>query len=137
MWLCLVSWVLWLIDEFDCLDEQVLYDGVCVLLWYEYILLEMILVVDVYVFGDKIIYVCFVVQWIKDVIVDCMCDEGLEWFLVNIDLFDVCVNFLLCKGCVLLLIDFGGGLLYCCGWCGVVYEVLFKENLVVVLLLCV
>ena len=77
MWSRLASRVLWPIDEFECPDEQALYDGVRALPWHEHITPEMTLAVDAHVSGDKITHARFAAQRIKDAIVDRMRDEGL------------------------------------------------------------
>ena len=46
LWSRLASRVLWPIDEFECPDEQALYDGVRALPWHEHIKPEMTLAVD-------------------------------------------------------------------------------------------
>ena len=97
MWSRLASRVLWPIDEFDCPDEQALYDGVCTA------------VARAHLAGDDPGGGCARVRRqdhpctlcraaIKDAIVDRMRDEGLERPSVNTDLPDVRVNLSLRKG---------------------------------------
>jgi 23S rRNA (guanine2445-N2)-methyltransferase / 23S rRNA (guanine2069-N7)-methyltransferase len=119
--------VLWPIDEFDCPDEQALYDGVRALPWHEHIKPEMTLAVDAHVSGDKITHARFAAQRIKDAIVDRMRDEGLERPSVNTDLPDVRVNLSLRKGRASLSIDLGGGPLHRRGWRGAAHEAPLKE----------
>ena len=135
MWSRLASRVLWPIDEFDCPDEQALYDGVRALPWHEHIKPEMTLAVDAHVSGDKITHARFAAQRIKDAIVDRMRDEGLERPSVNTDLPDVRVNLSLRKGRASLSIDLGGGPLHRRGWRGAAHEAPLKENLAAALLL--
>ncbi len=135
MWSRLASRVLWPIDEFECPDEQALYDGVRALPWHEHIKPEMTLAVDAHVSGDKITHARFAAQRIKDAIVDRMRDEGLERPSVNTDLPDVRVNLSLRKGRASLSIDLGGGPLHRRGWRGAAHEAPLKENLAAALLL--
>ncbi len=135
MWSRLASRVLWPIDEFECPDEQALYDGVRALPWHEHIKPEMTLAVDAHVSGDKITHARFAAQRIKDAIVDRMRDEGLERPSVNTDLPDVRVNLSLRKGRASLSIDLGGGPLHRRGWRGAAHEAPLKENLAAALLM--
>ncbi|WP_258223224.1 THUMP domain-containing protein, partial [Stenotrophomonas sp. HMWF023] len=135
MWSRLASRVLWPIDEFECPDEQALYDGVRALPWHEHIKPEMTLAVDAHVSGDKITHARFAAQRIKDAIVDRMRDEGLERPSVNTDLPDVRVNLSLRKGRASLSIDLGGGPLHRRGWRGAAHDAPLKENLAAALLM--
>lgn len=135
MWSRLASRVLWPIAEFDCPDEQALYDGVRALPWHEHLLPEMTLAVDAHVSGDAITHARFAAQRIKDAIVDRMRDEGLERPSVNTDLPDLRVNLSLRKGRATISIDLGGGPLHRRGWRGAAHDAPLKENLAAALLI--
>lgn len=135
MWSRLASRVLWPIAEFECPDEQALYDGVRALPWHEHLRPEMTLAVDAHVSGDTITHARFAAQRIKDAVVDRMRDEGLERPSVNTDLPDLRVNLSLRKGRATISIDLGGGPLHRRGWRGAAHDAPLKENLAAALLI--
>jgi len=135
LWSRLASRVLWPLAEFECPDEQALYDGVRALPWPQHLRPEMTLAVDAHVSGDRITHARFAAQRIKDAIVDRMREEGLERPSVNTDLPDVRVNLSLRKGRATISIDLGGGPLHRRGWRGAAHEAPLKENLAAALLL--
>jgi len=135
LWSRLASRVLWPLAEFECADEQALYDGVHALPWQQHIRPEMTLAVDAHVSGETITHARFAAQRIKDAIVDRMRAEGLERPSVNTDLPDVRVNLSLRKGRATISIDLGGGPLHRRGWRGAAHDAPLKENLAAALLL--
>ncbi len=135
LWSRLASRVLWPLAEFECPDEQALYDGVHMMPWQDHMKPEMTLAVDAHVSGDKITHARFAAQRIKDAVVDRMRSEGLERPSVNTDLPDIRINLSLRKGRATISIDLGGGPLHRRGWRGAAHDAPLRENLAAAVLL--
>jgi len=135
LWSRLASRVLWPIGEFDCPDQDAMYDGVFALPWTQHLRSEHTLAVDAHVSGEAITHARFAAQRIKDAVVDHLRAEGLERPSVDVDEPDVRINFSLRKGRATVSIDLGGGPLHRRGWRQVRNEAPLKENLAAAVLL--
>ncbi|RZZ83481.1 bifunctional 23S rRNA (guanine(2069)-N(7))-methyltransferase RlmK/23S rRNA (guanine(2445)-N(2))-methyltransferase RlmL [Pseudoxanthomonas winnipegensis] len=135
LWSRLASRVLWPIGEFDCPDQDALYDGIFALPWTRHLTSELTLAVDAHVSGEAITHARFAAQRIKDAIVDHLRAEGFERPSVDVDEPDVRINFSLRKGRATVSIDLGGGPLHRRGWRQVRNEAPLKENLAAAVLL--
>ncbi|MDQ1118340.1 MULTISPECIES: bifunctional 23S rRNA (guanine(2069)-N(7))-methyltransferase RlmK/23S rRNA (guanine(2445)-N(2))-methyltransferase RlmL [Pseudoxanthomonas] len=135
LWSRLASRVLWPIGEFDCPDQDALYDGIFALPWTRHLTSALTLAVDAHVSGEAITHARFAAQRIKDAIVDHLRAEGFERPSVDVDEPDVRINFSLRKGRATVSIDLGGGPLHRRGWRQVRNEAPLKENLAAAVLL--
>ncbi|WP_368562131.1 bifunctional 23S rRNA (guanine(2069)-N(7))-methyltransferase RlmK/23S rRNA (guanine(2445)-N(2))-methyltransferase RlmL [Pseudoxanthomonas sp. UTMC 1351] len=135
LWSRLASRVLWPIAEFDCPDEQALYDGVAAVPWTQHLRSEHTLAVDAHVSGEAITHARFAAQRVKDAVVDTLRAQGLERPSVDVDQPDVRINLSLRKGRATLSIDLGGGPMHRRGWRQVQNDAPLKENLAAAVLM--
>jgi 23S rRNA (guanine2445-N2)-methyltransferase / 23S rRNA (guanine2069-N7)-methyltransferase len=135
LWSRLASRVLWPIGEFECLDQDALYDGVYALPWTQHLTSEHTLAVDAHVSGEVITHARFAAQRVKDAVVDHLRTEGFERPSVDVDDPDVRINFSLRKGRATISIDLGGGPLHRRGWRRVRNDAPLKENLAAAVLM--
>jgi 23S rRNA (guanine2445-N2)-methyltransferase / 23S rRNA (guanine2069-N7)-methyltransferase len=135
LWSRLASRVLWPIGEFECLDQDALYDGAYALPWTRHLRSEHTLAVDAHVSGEVITHARFAAQRVKDAVVDHLRTEGFERPSVDVDDPDVRINFSLRKGRATVSIDLGGGPLHRRGWRRVRNEAPLKENLAAAVLM--
>lgn len=129
LWSRLASRVLWPVGEFECLDQDALYDGVYALPWTRHLKSEHTLAVDAHVSGEVITHARFAAQRVKDAVVDHLRTAGFERPSVDVDAPDVRINFSLRKGRATVSIDLGGGSLHRRGWRRVRNDAPLKENL--------
>ena len=76
LWSRLASRVLWPIAEFECLNEQALYDGVMAIAWERHTRPELTLAVDAHVSGEAITHARYAAQRVKDAVVDTLRAQG-------------------------------------------------------------
>ncbi|MBO9611012.1 MAG: hypothetical protein J7639_34005, partial [Paenibacillaceae bacterium] len=98
LWSRLASRVLWPLAEFDCPDEQALYDGAATLPWHEHLREDDTVAVDAHVSGEAITHARFAAQRVKDAVVDVFRAQGLERPSVDVDAPDLRLNLSLRKG---------------------------------------
>jgi 23S rRNA (guanine2445-N2)-methyltransferase / 23S rRNA (guanine2069-N7)-methyltransferase len=135
LWSRLASRVLWPIADFDCPDEQAMYDGVFAIAWEQHLRPELSLVVDAHVSGEAITHARYAAQRIKDAVVDRLRQQGLERPSVDVEQPDVRINFSLRKGRATVSIDLGGGPMHRRGWRKDQTEAPLKENLAAAVLM--
>ena len=131
----LASRVLLPLAEFDCENEQDLYQGVHALDWPAHIAPEGSLAVDAHVSGPALTHERYAAQRIKDALVDRMRARFGVRPSVDTDQPDLRLNFSLRKGRGLLSVDLGGGALHRRGWRQSQGEAPLKENLAAAVLL--
>ncbi len=127
--------VLWPLAEFECPDEQALYDGSASVPWHEHLREGDTVAVDAHVSGEAITHARFAAQRVKDAVVDVFRAQGLERPSVDVDAPDLRLNLSLRKGRATLSVDLGGGPLHRRGWRASAHEAPLKENLAAAVLL--
>ena len=131
----LASRVLWPLAEFDCENEQDLYQGVHALDWDDHVAPEGTLAVDAHVSGPTLTHERYAAQRVKDAIVDRIrANHGVRPS-VDVDAPDLRINFVLRKGRGFLSIDLGGGALHRRGWRQSQGDAPLKENLAAAMLI--
>ena len=131
----LASRVLWPLAEFDCENEQDLYQGVHALDWSEHIAPEGTLAVDAHVSGTALTHERYAAQRVKDAIVDRMRAAHGVRPSVDTDAPDLRINIVVRKERAMLSIDIGGGPLHRRGWRSSQGEAPLKENLAAAMLI--
>jgi 23S rRNA (guanine2445-N2)-methyltransferase / 23S rRNA (guanine2069-N7)-methyltransferase len=131
----LASRVLWPLAEFECANEQDLYQGVHALPWLEHVRAEGTLAVDAHVSGPELTHERYAAQRVKDAIVDRIRSEVGVRPSVDVEDPDVRVNFALRKGRASISVDLGGGPLHRRGWRQAQGDAPLKENLAAAMLL--
>lgn len=135
LWSRLASRVLWPLAEFDCADEQALYDGVAALDWAEHLDPSGTLLVDAHVSGTAITHERFAAQRVKDAVVDRLRERFGVRPSIDVEQPDLRLNLVLRKGRATLSVDLGGGSLHRRGWRRMQNEAPLKENLAAAVLL--
>ena len=135
LWSRLASRVLWPLAEFDCGDEQALYDGVAAIDWAGHLDPAGTLLVDAHVSGSAITHERFAAQRVKDAVVDRLRERFGVRPSVDVEHPDLRLNLLLRKGRATLSVDLGGGSLHRRGWRRMQNEAPLKENLAAAVLL--
>ena len=135
LWSRLASRVLWPLAEFDCPDEQALYEGAAALPWHQHLGEGDTVAVDAHVSGTAITHARFAAQRVKDAVVDGFRAQGLERPSVDVDSPGLRLNLSLRKGRATLSVDLGGGPLHRRGWRTEQREAPLKENLAAAVLL--
>ncbi len=135
LWSRLASRVLWPLTEFDCPDEDALYNGVFAVDWPAHLSPGHTVAVDAHVSGTAITHARYAAQRIKDAVVDSMRQQGLERPSVDIEQPDLRLNLSLRKGRAVLSVDLGGGALHRRGWRQAQNEAPLKENLAAAVLM--
>lgn len=130
----LASRVLWPLAEFECENEQDLYQGVHALDWSDHVVPEGTLAVDAHVSGPTLTHERFAAQRVKDAIVDRIRASHGVRPSVDVDAPDLRVNFVLRKGRGFLSVDLGGGALHRRGWRQAQGDAPLKENLAAAML---
>ncbi len=131
----LASRVLWPLAEFECENEQDLYQGVHAIDWSEHVAAEGTLAVDAHVSGPTLTHERYAAQRVKDAIVDRMRARNGVRPSVDVDAPDLRVNFVLRKGRGHLSVDLGGGALHRRGWRQSQGDAPLKENLAAAMLI--
>ena len=135
LWSRLASRVLWPLAEFDCPDEQALYEGATALPWHQHLGEGDTVAVDAHVSGTAITHARFAAQRVKDAVVDGFRAQGLERPSVDVESPGLRLNLSLRKGRATLSVDLGGGPLHRRGWRAEQREAPLKENLAAAVLL--
>ena len=135
LWSRLASRVLWPLAEFDCPDEQALYEGATALPWHQHLGEGDTVAVDAHVSGTAITHARFAAQRVKDAVVDGFRAQGLERPSVDVDAPGLRLNLSLRKGRATVSVDLGGGPLHRRGWRAEQREAPLKENLAAAVLL--
>ncbi|MDZ3797179.1 MAG: bifunctional 23S rRNA (guanine(2069)-N(7))-methyltransferase RlmK/23S rRNA (guanine(2445)-N(2))-methyltransferase RlmL [Xanthomonadales bacterium] len=135
LWSRLASRVLWPLAEFDCPDEQALYEGATALPWHQHLGEGDTVAVDAHVSGTAITHARFAAQRVKDAVVDGFRAQGLERPSVDVESPGLRLNLSLRKGRGTLSVDLGGGPLHRRGWRAEQREAPLKENLAAAVLL--
>ncbi len=135
LWSRLASRVIWPLVEFDCANEQELYDGVAALDWAEHLDPNGTLSVDAHVSGDAITHARFAALRVKDAVVDRLREQFGVRPSVDTDAPDLRLNLLVRKGRAILSVDLGGGSLHRRGWRAMQNEAPLKETLAAAMLL--
>ena len=131
----LASRVLWPLAEFECENEQDLYQGVHALDWSEHVAPEGTLAVDAHVSGPTLTHERYAAQRVKDAIVDRIRASHGVRPSVDVDSPDLRINFVMRKGRGFLSVDLGGGALHRRGWRQSQGDAPLKENLAAAMLI--
>ena len=135
LWSRLASRVIWPLAEFECANEQALYDGVAALDWAEHLDPNGTLAVDAHVSGDAITHARFAALRVKDAVVDRLREQFGVRPSVDTEAPDLRLNLLVRKGRAILSVDLGGGSLHKRGWRTMQNEAPLKETLAAAMLL--
>jgi 23S rRNA (guanine2445-N2)-methyltransferase / 23S rRNA (guanine2069-N7)-methyltransferase len=135
LWSRLASRVIWPLIEFECANEQALYDGVATLDWSGHLDPNGTLAVDAHVSGDAITHARFAALRVKDAVVDRLREQFGVRPSVDTEAPDLRLNLLVRKGRATLSIDLGGGSLHRRGWRAMQNEAPLKETLAAAMLL--
>ena len=135
LWSRLASRVIWPLAEFECPDEQALYDGVAAIDWAAHLDPEGTLAVDAHVSGEAITHQRFAALRVKDAIVDQSRAKTGVRPSVDTEAPDLRLNLLVRKDRATLSVDLGGGSLHRRGWRTMQNEAPLKENLAAAMLL--
>ena len=130
----LASRVLWPLAEFDCANENDLYQGVHAIDWNEHLAPEGTLTVDAHVSGPALTHERYAAQRTKDAIVDRMRAANGVRPSVDTEAPDLRISLVVRKGKAIVSIDIGGGSLHRRGWRQSQGEAPLKENLAAAML---
>lgn len=130
----LASRVLWPLAEFDCANENDLYQGVHAIDWNEHLAAEGTLSVDAHVSGPALTHERYAAQRTKDAIVDRMRAANGVRPSVDTEAPDLRISLVVRKGKAIVSIDIGGGSLHRRGWRQSQGEAPLKENLAAAML---
>lgn len=131
----LASRILWPLAEFDCANENDLYQGVHAIDWSAHLDPEGTLAVDAHVSGPALTHERYAAQRTKDAIVDRMRAEHGSRPSVDTDAPDLRISLVVRKGRAIVSIDIGGGPLHRRGWRQSQGDAPLKENLAAAMLL--
>lgn len=134
LWSRLASRALWPLAEFDCADEEDLYQGVSAIDWSEHMDAAGTLAIDANVTGPGITHARYAAQKTKDAIVDQFRARTGGRPSVDVDDPDLRLNLSVRKGRAVLSVDLGGAL-HRRGWRGAQGEAPLKETLAAAMLL--
>ncbi len=130
----LASRVLWPLAEFDCANENDLYQGVHAIDWNEHLAPEGTLSVDAHVSGPALTHELYAAQRTKDAVVDRMRAANGMRPSVDTEAPDLRISLVVRKGRAIVSIDIGGGSLHRRGWRQSQGEAPLKENLAAAML---
>jgi len=130
----LASRVLWPLAEFDCANENDLYQGVHAIDWDDHLAPEGTLSVDAHVSGPALTHERYAAQRTKDAIVDRMRAANGTRPSVDTEAPDLRISLVVRKGRAIVSIDIGGGSLHRRGWRQSQGEAPLKENLAAAML---
>lgn len=130
----LASRVLWPLSEFDCANENDLYQGVHAIDWSQHLAPEGTLVVDAHVSGPALTHERYAAQRTKDAVVDRMRAANGSRPSVDTEAPDLRISLVVRKGRAIVSIDLGGGPLHRRGWRQSQGEAPLKENLAAAML---
>ena len=130
----LASRVLWPLAEFECANENDLYQGVHAIDWNEHLAPEGTLSVDAHVSGPALTHERYAAQRTKDAVVDRMRAANGTRPSVDTEAPDLRISLVVRKGRAIVSIDIGGGSLHRRGWRQSQGEAPLKENLAAAML---
>lgn len=125
----LASRVYWPLAEFDCSNENDLYQGVHAVDWASHLDPEGTLAVDAHVSGPELTHERYAAQRTKDAVVDRMRAVHGVRPSVDTEAPDLRLGLVVRKGRAVLSVDLGGGPLHRRGWRQSQGEAPLKENL--------
>ncbi|HEX5693766.1 MAG TPA: THUMP domain-containing protein, partial [Arenimonas sp.] len=125
----LASRIYWPLAEFDCANENDLYQGVHAVDWASHLDPEGTLAVDAHVSGPELTHERYAAQRTKDAVVDRMRAAHGVRPSVDTDAPDLRLGLVVRKGRAVLSVDLGGGPLHRRGWRQSQGEAPLKENL--------
>jgi 23S rRNA (guanine2445-N2)-methyltransferase / 23S rRNA (guanine2069-N7)-methyltransferase len=131
----LASRVLWPLAEFDCANENDLYQGVHAIDWSAHLDPEGTLAVDAHVSGPALTHERYAAQRVKDAVVDRLRAAHGVRPSVDTENPDLRLSLVVRKGKAIVSVDIGGGPLHRRGWRQSQGEAPLKENLAAAMLL--
>jgi 23S rRNA (guanine2445-N2)-methyltransferase / 23S rRNA (guanine2069-N7)-methyltransferase len=131
----LASRVLWPLAEFDCANENDLYQGVHAIDWSAHLDAEGTLAVDAHVSGPALTHERYAAQRVKDAVVDRLRAAHGVRPSVDTENPDLRLSLVVRKGRAIVSVDVGGGPLHRRGWRQSQGEAPLKENLAAAMLL--
>jgi 23S rRNA (guanine2445-N2)-methyltransferase / 23S rRNA (guanine2069-N7)-methyltransferase len=131
----LASRVLWPLAQFDCENENDLYQGISAVDWDQHVAPEGSLVVDAHVSGPGLTHERFAAQRTKDAVVDRIRAAHGTRPSVDAEDPDLRLSLVVRKGRAIVSVDLGGGPLHRRGWRQSQGEAPLKENLAAAMLL--
>ena len=131
----LASRVLWPLAEFDCANENDLYQGVHAIDWSAHLDPEGTLAVDAHVSGPALTHERYAAQRVKDAVVDRLRAAHGVRPSVDTENPDLRLSLVVRKGRAIVSVDIGGGPLHRRGWRQSQGEAPLKENLAAAMLL--
>ncbi|MFY2764426.1 bifunctional 23S rRNA (guanine(2069)-N(7))-methyltransferase RlmK/23S rRNA (guanine(2445)-N(2))-methyltransferase RlmL [Arenimonas sp. MALMAid1274] len=131
----LASRVLWPLAEFDCANENDLYQGVHAIDWSLHLDPEGTLAVDAHVSGPALTHERYAAQRTKDAIVDRLRAAHGSRPSVDTEAPDLRISLVVRKGRAIVSVDIGGGPLHRRGWRQSQGDAPLKENLAAAMLL--
>ncbi len=134
LWSRLGSRMLWPLKEFDCPDENALYEQVHAVDWSEHLAADGSLIVDAHVGGSELTHARYAAQRVKDAVVDRLRAEHGIRPSVDADNPDLRIDLALRKGKAVLSIDLAGSL-HRRGWRLTQGEAPLRETLAAAVLL--
>ena len=131
----LASRVLWPLAEFECHNENDLYQGVHAIDWSAHLAADGTLAVDAHVSGPELTHERYAAQRTKDAIVDRLRAAHGVRPSVDTEAPDLRLSVVVRKGRAVVSVDLGGGPLHRRGWRQSQGEAPLKENLAAAMLL--
>ena len=131
----LASRVHWPLAEFDCANENDLYQGVHAIDWPAHLDPEGTLAVDAHVSGPALTHERYAAQRAKDAVVDRMRAAHGVRPSVDTEAPDLRLSLVVRKGRAIVSVDVGGGPLHRRGWRQSQGEAPLKENLAAAMLM--
>lgn len=125
----LASRIYWPLAEFDCANENDLYQGVHAIDWASHLDPEGTLAVDAHVSGPELTHERYAAQRTKDAVVDRMRAAHSVRPSVDTEAPDLRLGLVVRKGRAVISVDLGGGPLHRRGWRQSQGEAPLKENL--------
>ena len=135
LWSRLASRVLWPLTDFECPDQDALYNEVARLPWWEHVRPDQTLAVDAHVSGTELTHERFAAQRVKDAVVDVLREKTGTRPNVDVDDPDLRLGLSIRKGHATLSVDLGGGSLHRRGWRQAQGTAPLKENVAAAVLL--
>ena len=135
LWSRLASRILWPLAEFDCPDEQALYQGARDIAWERHVDAAHTIAVDAHVSGTAITHARYAAQRVKDAVVDRLRDATGARPDVDVEAPDVRIDLVVRKGRAIVSIDLSGGGMHRRGWRRIQGEAPLKETLACAVLL--
>lgn len=135
LWSRLASRVLWPLAEFECPDQDALYNEVAKLPWQEHLRPDQTMLVDAHVSGTEFTHERFAAQRVKDAVVDTLREQTGTRPSVDAESPDLRLGLSIRKGIAVLSVDLGGGSLHRRGWRQLQGPAPLKENVAAAMLI--